>query len=46
MHTHCCGAAPPHELAERPQRRLRISFGLQRDSGVWAMLHEHHSFPL
>ena len=39
-----CGT--PDELAERPQRRLRISFGLQRLNGVWVIQHEHHSFPL
>jgi uncharacterized protein (TIGR02246 family) len=39
-----CGS--PDELAERPERRLRISFGLRRDEGVWLIQHEHHSFPL
>jgi len=39
-----CGT--PDELAEHPQRRLRISFGLQREDGVWVIQHEHHSFPL
>ena len=39
-----CGT--PDELAERPERRLRISFGLQRSNGVWVIQHEHHSFPL
>ena len=39
-----CGT--PDELAERPERRLRISFGLQRHDGVWVVQHEHHSFPI
>ncbi|HEU4547180.1 MAG TPA: nuclear transport factor 2 family protein, partial [Microlunatus sp.] len=39
-----CGS--PDELVERPERRLRISFGLHRDDGVWVIQHEHHSFPL
>ncbi len=39
-----CGT--PEELAERPERRLRISFGLQRRNGTWVVQHEHHSFPL
>jgi uncharacterized protein (TIGR02246 family) len=39
-----CGT--PDELAERPERRLRISFGLQRQDGVWVVQHEHHSFPI
>jgi uncharacterized protein (TIGR02246 family) len=39
-----CGT--PDELAERPERRLRISFGLQRHNGVWVVQHEHHSFPI
>ena len=39
-----CGT--PDELAERPERRLRISFGLQRRNETWVVQHEHHSFPL
>jgi uncharacterized protein (TIGR02246 family) len=39
-----CGT--PEELAERPERRLRISFGLQRRDGTWVVQHEHHSFPV
>lgn len=37
-----CGT--PEELAEHPQRRLRISFGLRKQDGRWLVAHEHHSF--
>jgi uncharacterized protein (TIGR02246 family) len=39
-----CGT--PDEHAEHPERRLRITFGLQRRDGAWQVRHEHHSFPL
>ena len=32
-------------LAERPERRLRLTLGLRRESGRWIVAHEHHSFP-
>jgi uncharacterized protein (TIGR02246 family) len=38
-----CGR--PEELAERPDLRLRITFGLRRDDDGWSIAHEHHSFP-
>ena len=27
-----------------PDRRLRITVGLRKESGEWAIAHEHHSF--
>ena len=39
-----CGM--PDELAERPERRLRLTLGLRRQDGRWIVAHEHHSFPL
>jgi uncharacterized protein (TIGR02246 family) len=39
-----CGM--PEELAENPQRRLRLTLGLRREDGRWVVAHEHHSFPL
>jgi uncharacterized protein (TIGR02246 family) len=39
-----CGM--PEELAERPERRLRLTLGLRREGGRWVVAHEHHSFPL
>jgi uncharacterized protein (TIGR02246 family) len=39
-----CGT--PEELAERPERRLRLTLGLRREDGRWVVAHEHHSFPL
>jgi uncharacterized protein (TIGR02246 family) len=39
-----CGM--PEELAERPERRLRLTLGLRRENGRWVVAHEHHSFPL
>jgi uncharacterized protein (TIGR02246 family) len=39
-----CGM--PDELAERPERRLRLTLGLRREDGRWVVAHEHHSFPL
>lgn len=32
------------DLRERPDRRLRLTFGLRRHHGGWHILHEHHSF--
>ena len=32
------------ELRARPDRRLRISFGLRRGQEAWEIAHEHHSF--
>jgi uncharacterized protein (TIGR02246 family) len=37
-----CGS--PEELAENPDRRLRLTLGLRRDDGRWVVAHEHHSF--
>jgi uncharacterized protein (TIGR02246 family) len=39
-----CGM--PEELAERPERRLRLTLGLRKQDGRWVVAHEHHSFPL
>lgn len=38
-----CGSAA--ELAEHPERRLRLTLGLQKLGGRWVVVHEHHSFP-
>lgn len=38
-----CGT--PAENAARPDRRLRITLGLRKHEGRWAIAHEHHSFP-
>ena len=35
-----CGTA-----VEDPDVRLRITFGLRKESGRWVVAHEHHSFP-
>jgi uncharacterized protein (TIGR02246 family) len=40
----CCGTA--EELAREPDRRLRLTLGLRKQDGRWAVAHEHHSFPL
>jgi uncharacterized protein (TIGR02246 family) len=37
-----CGM--PQELAEHPEQRLRLSVGLRKENGRWAVAHEHHSF--
>lgn len=37
-----CGT--PDELAEAPERRLRLTLGLRREGGRWVVAHEHHSF--
>lgn len=39
-----CGT--PDELAQEPDRRLRLTLGLRREDGHWVVAHEHHSFPL
>ena len=39
-----CGT--PQEMAERPDRRLRLTLGLRREGDRWVVAHEHHSFPL
>jgi len=31
-------------LAERPDRRLRLTLGLRKVEGEWVVAHEHHSF--
>ncbi|MDI5975304.1 nuclear transport factor 2 family protein [Amycolatopsis magusensis] len=36
-----CGM--PDDLGDQ---RLRLTFGLRRESGRWLIAHEHHSFPL
>ena len=37
-----CGT--PEELKQDPARRLRLSIGLRKQDGRWAVTHEHHSF--
>ena len=37
-----CGTA--EELAEHPERRLRLTIGLRREGDRWVVAHEHHSF--
>lgn len=37
-----CGT--PDELADRPERRLRLTIGLRRHDDGWTVSHEHHSF--
>ena len=32
------------ELAEHPETRLRLTIGLRKQDGRWAVAHEHHSF--
>jgi uncharacterized protein (TIGR02246 family) len=39
-----CGT--PDELAQVPERRLRLTVGLRKESGRWLVAHEHHSFAL
>jgi uncharacterized protein (TIGR02246 family) len=34
------------ELREDPDTRLRLTTGLRKQNGRWAIAHEHHSFPL
>jgi uncharacterized protein (TIGR02246 family) len=38
-----CGSR--EELAEKPDKRLRLTLGLRREDGRWVVAHEHHSFP-
>jgi len=37
-----CGTA--EELKQDPARRLRLTIGLRKQGGGWAVTHEHHSF--
>jgi uncharacterized protein (TIGR02246 family) len=37
-----CGT--PGELADVPDRRLRLTLGLVKRDGRWVVTHEHHSF--
>ena len=37
-----CGT--PEELKQDPTRRLRLTIGLRKQDGRWAVTHEHHSF--
>lgn len=39
-----CGTV--EELENDPDNRLRLTVGLRRINGRWAVAHEHHSFPL
>jgi uncharacterized protein (TIGR02246 family) len=39
-----CGTAK--ELADEPDRRLRLTVGLRRNDGRWTVTHEHHSFTI
>jgi uncharacterized protein (TIGR02246 family) len=38
-----CGT--PQDLAENPEKRLRLTLGLRKEHGRWVVAHEHHSFP-
>ena len=38
-----CGT--DEELRRDPDNRLRLTVGLRREGGRWAVAHEHHSFP-
>ncbi len=37
-----CGTQ--QQLAEDPDKRLRLTVGLRKDNGRWLVAHEHHSF--
>jgi uncharacterized protein (TIGR02246 family) len=37
-----CGTSA--EFAERPDKRLRLTVGLRKESDRWIVAHEHHSF--
>jgi uncharacterized protein (TIGR02246 family) len=37
-----CGT--PAELAESPDKRLRLTIGLRKEGDRWIVAHEHHSF--
>jgi uncharacterized protein (TIGR02246 family) len=39
-----CGTV--EELRSEPDNRLRLTIGLRKIKGRWAVAHEHHSFPL
>lgn len=39
-----CGTE--EELAANPNKRLRLTIGLRKTEGKWAVAHEHHSFTL
>ena len=39
-----CGT--DEELRKDPDNRLRLTIGLRKLNGQWAVAHEHHSFPL
>ncbi|MBB5850062.1 YybH family protein [Amycolatopsis umgeniensis] len=39
-----CGTA--EEFERNPANRLRLTFGLRKESGRWLVAHEHHSFPI
>lgn len=39
-----CGT--DEDLRKDPALRLRLTFGLRKEDGRWAVSHEHHSFPL
>ena len=39
-----CGTVD--ELRKDPGNRLRLTIGLRKENGRWAVAHEHHSFPL
>lgn len=39
-----CGT--PDDLAQEPDRRLRLTLGLRKQEGRWLVAHEHHSFPM
>ncbi len=39
-----CGT--DEELKKDPDNRLRLTIGLHKLDGRWAVAHEHHSFPL
>jgi uncharacterized protein (TIGR02246 family) len=38
-----CGT--PEDLADDPEKRLRLTLGLRKEHGRWVVAHEHHSFP-
>ncbi|GGZ95851.1 hypothetical protein GCM10010344_75080 [Streptomyces bluensis] len=38
-----CGTE--EELADQPELRLRLTWGLRKEEGRWVVAHEHHSFP-
>jgi uncharacterized protein (TIGR02246 family) len=38
-----CGTQ--EELQRDPDNRLRLTVGLRKEQGRWAVVHEHHSFP-